>query len=168
MTKPNDQAYEAMYNTFWHRDKTNQSYPTLGGRSADMLSDREDLVALCRSTEEDRLTQFLRTHFAIFFRRRNKYGQAPNVVYVSEKYIGAFVGLFNVLVAATFLFGSIYNLYYVRDPHKRLLLIAAYTTGFAFSIALLTHARRAEVFSACAAYAAVLVVFVSGDFGNGG
>jgi hypothetical protein len=46
--------------------------------------------------------------------------------------------------------------------------IALFTVLFAGAIPLVTNARRAEVFGACAAYAAVLVVFVSGDLGGGG
>lgn len=43
-----------------------------------------------------------------------------------------------------------------------------YTILFAFSVALCTNARRAEVFTATAAYAAVLVVFFSGELGGTG
>lgn len=43
-------------------------------------------------------------------------------------------------------------------------LIVVFMLLFAGSVELLTSARRAEVFAATAAYAAVLVVFVSGDF----
>lgn len=39
-----------------------------------------------------------------------------------------------------------------------------FTTLFAITVALTTNARKAEVFGSCAAYAAALVVFVSGDF----
>jgi tetraacyldisaccharide-1-P 4'-kinase len=46
--------------------------------------------------------------------------------------------------------------------------IALFTLLFAGAIPLVTNARRAEVFAACAAYAAVLVVFVSGNIGAGG
>ena len=46
--------------------------------------------------------------------------------------------------------------------------IAGYTTLFATCVGLLTNARRSEVFAACAAYAAVLIVFVSGNIGSGG
>ena len=63
------------------------------------------------------------------------------------------------------MFGAIYNLYYVTDNEKRLGLIAGYTVMFAACVGLLTNARRSEVFAACAAYAAVLVVFVSGNLG---
>ena len=67
-----------------------------------------------------------------------------------------------------FLFGAIYNLYYVTNERGRLGLIAGYTVAFALCVGLLTNARRSEVFGACAAYAAVLVVFVSGNLGSGG
>ena len=73
----------------------------------------------------------------------------------------------------------------MTSPDWRLGLIATFTTLFAASVGLLTNARRAELFAATAAYvylplvslkrvadhdvyryAAVLVVFVSGDLGN--
>ena len=53
-------------------------------------------------------------------------------------------------------------------PGMKLGLIALFTVLFAAVIPLVTNARRAEVFAACAAYAAVLVVFVSGNLGGGG
>jgi hypothetical protein len=72
----------------------------------------------------------------------------------------------NILLAATFLFGAIYNLFYVQPNQIKLGLIAGYTVAFAMAIGLVTNAKRAEVFAACAAYAAVLVVFVSGNLAN--
>jgi hypothetical protein len=77
-----------------------------------------------------------------------------------------FVVTVYVLLAAALLFGAIYNLYFVKDDQKRLGLIAGYTIFFALCVGLLTNARRSEIFGACAAYAAVLVVFVSGDLDN--
>ena len=55
----------------------------------------------------------------------------------------------------------------MTQTEKRLGIIAGYTTMFATCVGLLTNARRSEVFAACAAYAAVLVVFVSGNLGSG-
>lgn len=72
----------------------------------------------------------------------------------------------NIVLAAAFLFGAIYNLYYVQRDHIKLGLIAGYTVAFAIAIGLVTNAKRSEIFGACAAYAAVLVVFVSGNLGN--
>lgn len=59
--------------------------------------------------------------------------------------------------------GSIVGLYFVHSDGARLGMIAAFTVLFALSMALFTNARRAETFAATAAYAAVLVVFVSGN-----
>jgi hypothetical protein len=47
----------------------------------------------------------------------------------------------------------------------RLGMVAMFTAIFAAVIGLLTNARRAEIFGSTAAYAAVLVVFVSGNLG---
>ena len=66
------------------------------------------------------------------------------------------------------LFGAIFNLYYVVDDRKRLGLLAGYTIAFSVCIKLVTNAKRCEIFAACAAYAAVLVVFVSGNLGSPG
>jgi hypothetical protein len=44
-------------------------------------------------------------------------------------------------------------------------MVALFTALFAVVVGLLTSARRAEVFGATAAYAAVLVVYVSGSLG---
>jgi hypothetical protein len=77
------------------------------------------------------------------------------------------VAVIHILLAAVLLFGAIFNLYLVQNNQKRLGLIAGYTVLFALCVGLLTNARRAEVFGACAAYAAVLVVFVGGSLSKG-
>ena len=91
-----------------------------------------------------------------------------SLAYVSERRLRAVVAILNVLIAAVLLFGAILTLYYVTDEQKRLGLIAGYTIAFAICVGLVTQARRSEVFAACAAYAAVLVVFVSGNLGGPG
>jgi hypothetical protein len=82
---------------------------------------------------------------------------------VSDHRIQLFVIVVNILLATVLLFGAIFNLYFVRESQKRLGLVAGYTIAFAVCVGLLTNARRPEIFGACAAYAAVLVVFVSGN-----
>jgi hypothetical protein len=126
---------------------------------------REDLVALVRHPEEDRLSAFLRKYCAVFFMENQQNG-GGNVAYISSNRIAVVATTLNLILAATLLFGSIFNLYYVQDQGKRLGIVAGYTLAFALCITMLTNARRAEIFSACAAYAAVLVVFVSGNIGG--
>ena len=69
-------------------------------------------------------------------------------------------------MAAVLLFGAVLNLYYVTSERKRLGLVVGYTVIFAVCVGLVTTARRVEIFAACSAYAAVLVVFVSGNLGT--
>jgi len=58
---------------------------------------------------------------------------------------------------------GIFNLFYVKDQHQRLGTVVGFTTAFAICLGLISNASRSEVFAAYAAYAAVLVVFVSGN-----
>jgi hypothetical protein len=74
----------------------------------------------------------------------------------------------STIFAAVLLVGATTSLYFVRRPGAKLGLLAAFTSLFAASVGGLTSARRQEVFAATAAYAAVLVVFVSGDFDKNG
>lgn len=71
-----------------------------------------------------------------------------------------------MILAAGLLYGAILNFYLVTSDEGKLGLIVAYTIAFALCVGLLTNARRSEIFSACAAYAAVIVVFVSSGLGN--
>jgi hypothetical protein len=59
-------------------------------------------------------------------------------------------------------------LYLVTNDRIRFVLIAVFTALFAAVVSLFSNARRAEMFAATAAYAAVLVVFVSGNLNSGG
>jgi hypothetical protein len=47
-------------------------------------------------------------------------------------------------------------------------VVAVFTSLFAAVIGLVTNARRSEVFASTAAYAAVLVVYVSANLGSSG
>ncbi|GKU06633.1 hypothetical protein FLAG1_09514 [Fusarium langsethiae] len=164
MRQPTKQAHEAFRKYYWNENNGGDVIPTLLGSSEMLYDDRQDLVALCRPPEEDRLSAFFRKYMPLLFLERRS--QDSNVHYISARRIGVVVGAINILLAAAFLYGAILNLYYVNSETTRLGLIAGYTTAFALCVALLTNAKRGEIFGACAAYAAVLVVFVSGDLGQ--
>lgn len=61
---------------------------------------------------------------------------------------------------------AIVALYVVTNNHIRLGLVALFTSLFAATLTVFSNARRAEMFAATAAYAAVLVVFLSGNLSN--
>ncbi|KAL8933387.1 MAG: hypothetical protein Q9211_005810 [Gyalolechia sp. 1 TL-2023] len=98
--------------------------------------------------------------------RLQKRKEGQQLAYLSERRLHTTVALIDVALAAVLLFGAVCNLYYVTSEKKRLGLIAGYTAAFAACVGLMANARKSEVFAACAAYAAVLVVFVSGNLGT--
>lgn len=182
LKSPQSRTLEAFRNVFHNIDQYGHNeFPTLGGWSANVLDDANDLVALRTRDKEDRLTSLLRYCFPIFFvvgtlvlelLTNTKYYQTQKtdspLAYISERRLRVVVALLNVILAAVLLFGAILNLYYVTDEQKRLGIIAGYTIAFAICVGLVTEAKSSEVFAACAAYSAVLVVFVSGSLGNPG
>lgn len=74
------------------------------------------------------------------------------------------VSTLSALVVSLFLVTAIVALYFISNPTARLGTLCAFIVVFAANLAIFTSCRRYEVFVATAAYAAVLVVFVSGDF----
>jgi hypothetical protein len=83
-----------------------------------------------------------------------------------ERHVMWAVAAISIVLAAILLVGAISSLYFVTGPAARLGMIGGFTVLFAPSVGATTNAKRAEVFAATAAYAAVLVVFVSGDLGR--
>lgn len=60
------------------------------------------------------------------------------------------VNFITTIVAAIFLIGPIITLYWIQTAPVKLVLIALFTLGFAASSALITNARRAEIFAGTA------------------
>ena len=84
-------------------------------------------------------------------------------MHISERDIARFVAVCSVLTAAILLVGAIVALTYISSKHSRIITTASFTLLFAGSVSLFTSSGRAEIFAATAAYAAVLVVFMSGN-----
>ncbi|KAJ5847821.1 hypothetical protein N7455_011778 [Penicillium solitum] len=137
--------------------------PIIGGRAKDMLEEADDLVAL-RKPEEDVLSTLLQDHWPL--KTHKAIDPLDYTTIYKGQHIINIVAAISMLSAAILLVAAIVSLYVVRDPATKLGLVVGYTFLFALSIALLTNARRAEVYGAAAAYAAVLVVFISGNLGE--
>jgi hypothetical protein len=86
--------------------------------------------------------------------------------YIREHSLARSVAILSSLLSAVLLFGSITSLYFVHHPDALLGMLGGWTVLFAASVGWLTNAKRDQVFAATAAYAAVLVVFVSGTLGG--
>ncbi|KAI0437240.1 hypothetical protein F4803DRAFT_539522 [Xylaria telfairii] len=139
--------------------------PMLGGEAKKFLDDKNDLVALKPAAELDYLSQFLRCHWAVNTEETARDGRAK-IGRFNERAISVATSAITICLAAFLLIGSITGFYFVESDMVKLVLIAAFTSVFAMSLVLITNARRAEIFAATAAYAAVLVVFVSGDISS--
>lgn len=191
MHHPSQQTMTALSNYFHTRttmaDARSSTYPMLSGASSQLYPpgmssyqiDQSDYVSLSQSYGSDLLTHFLKTYCARLFRVRPPSpvlpqhegvtishlprSQATHYSIQRVRFVASFI---TTLTAAILLFLPIYTLYHTAaaTPALTLGLIALFTILFAGAIVVMTQARRAEVFGACAGYAAVLVVFVSGDF----
>ncbi|KAJ5511767.1 hypothetical protein N7453_003870 [Penicillium expansum] len=141
-----------------------QSVPIISGRAKDMLKEADDLVALRRPADEYILSKLLQDHWA--FQSRKTTDPLDRTTVYKGHYVTQIVAAISILVAAILLIVAIISLYIANDQTTKLGLVVAYTFTFALSIALLTNARRVGIYGAAAAYAAVLVVFISGNIGT--
>jgi hypothetical protein len=113
--------------------------------------------------DQDHISSFVQNNLSIFFQTSAPDGRTT---YISERSVTHFIAIFSTFLAALVLFGAIISLYYVRNPHAALGMLSGWTIFFAACVGLLTNAKRDQIFGATAAYAAVLVVFVSGNLGG--
>jgi hypothetical protein len=129
-----------------------------------MLDDWDDLIALRATSDGDMLSSFVQDHWPLQGIQRARVRGSTR--YFLHKNVSRTVAFISALIAVLELVGAILGLYFVTDRGTRLGMISAFTILFALSLRCLTNARRGEIFGATAAYAAVLVVFVSSDLSN--
>ncbi|KAF1835267.1 hypothetical protein BDW02DRAFT_588228 [Decorospora gaudefroyi] len=129
--------------------------PLISGRARQFVNDTSDLVTLQNPSNQDYLSRLLRDHW--LFKKSKPSHLLDRTMLYKDMHISRTVAALSMVLAALLLIGAIVNLYFVEKPGLKLGLIAMYTLLFALSITLCTNARRAEVFGAAAAYAAVLV-----------
>ncbi|KAL8387349.1 hypothetical protein RB595_009969 [Gaeumannomyces hyphopodioides] len=136
-----------------------RSSKTLRGLSGGFLNDKLDLVALKRLDDRDSLSELLRRIWPA--KSITTASGGARTARFQELSISRWVNVISTLVALALLVGSIASLYFIRDLKIKFAMIAIFAAFFALSLGIITSARRPEVFAATAAYAAVLVVFVS-------
>jgi hypothetical protein len=79
----------------------------------------------------------------------------------SDKHIALVARVVSTVVASLLPLLSIIVLFIVRDNVLRLVVIVILSALFSLSLALMTSARRIEIFAATAAFAAVNVVYLT-------
>jgi hypothetical protein len=126
--------------------------PVLWGSGFRLLHDEEDMIALGTQDEPDRMSALL--HQCLGYRlrveRETPRSWGPMYYYPVER-VAFIVGLMSIIVSAALLVGAIIALHLVKPMGIRLGLVGVFTTLFAASLTLLTHARRIEVYGATAA-----------------
>jgi len=86
--------------------------------------------------------------------------KALSQVYIPEKKITRIV-TWGGLTAAIAPVAAIWSLHHTTNLVKKLAAVTGWVVGFAATIGLFTSAERKEVFTATAAYGAVLVIYVA-------
>ena len=143
----------------------------------------QDLVALNRPIDKDILSKFLRAywpfsgqvsvlhlyHFVAFHSFNEQYIENHDNARSFEHHSLLFVvRLCSTAVAAILVIGPILALYFTKNQDVNLALVIAFVILFAIGLSICTGATRDSIFAGTAAYAAVLIVFVSGNLSNGG
>ncbi|PHH81542.1 hypothetical protein CDD82_514 [Ophiocordyceps australis] len=141
-------------------------YPKIGGKAKKYLEDENDLVALYIPAQEDYLSEFLRK---MTQRDENNLDPTtPRVARGDESTINTILNLITLIVAIFFLVAPIVTLYLIKSRWLKLMLVTVFTICFAVSVAVVTRAKKPEIFIGTATYAAVLVVFISSGGPGGG
>ncbi|KAI1350286.1 hypothetical protein F5Y01DRAFT_315859 [Xylaria sp. FL0043] len=132
------------------------------------LQDRSypDLVAL-GGIALDPMTSFLLKFFAHLFQTKEDQRRTQGILnFSSTSRVRGFVRILAVITSSLLPVLSIVVLYFIQSQHARLITIVAFSALCSLALTILTDARNAEIIATTAAYAAVQVVFVSGDFSN--
>ncbi|KAH7318379.1 hypothetical protein B0I35DRAFT_431974 [Stachybotrys elegans] len=117
-----------------------------------------DLAAVRRPADKDPLSRFLQEHWMF---KTTKI--TDETEYIQENHVAWVAAILSIIDATFLLVGAIVCLRFLQNENAQLGVIALFMVLFAVSVGILTNARRAEIFASTAAYAAVLVVFISLD-----
>ncbi|KAI4678676.1 uncharacterized protein J4E84_008494 [Alternaria hordeiaustralica] len=118
-----------------------------------------DLVSLYTPAENDYLSRFVDKFLYPFFLTP---GSNKNAKYVNEQKMQKFVTFIGTIISIGFLVSAMWVLWRLeKQMIAKLATVTGFVVAFAGWLGFLTTAQRKDVIAATAAYAAVLVVFVS-------
>lgn len=125
----------------------------------------QDTISLAPNPYREAFSRFLANRLSWFFlssKEREEERQEGFTVF-SDHRIRRTTRLVAVVLSSILPVLSIVILYYVHSTEVHIGLIIVFSTLFSAVVAAVSDARNVEVMAATAAYAAVLVVFVSGN-----
>ncbi|KAI4659173.1 uncharacterized protein J4E78_005597 [Alternaria triticimaculans] len=118
-----------------------------------------DLVSLYTPAENDYLSRFVDKFLYPLFLTP---GSSKEAKYVNEQKMQKFVTFVGTIISIGFLVSAMWILWRLDDHMvAKLGTVTGFVVAFAGWLGFLTTAQRKDVIAATAAYAAVLVVFVS-------
>ncbi|CAG8973847.1 hypothetical protein HYALB_00005592 [Hymenoscyphus albidus] len=170
MKSPN--PYDLQFFRTWLERPKMGNFPILGpDQYVWDVGNEADLVAIQRRKGEDFLTRwFIDKVIPSFHRCLGKYIEAlipeepeSEISHYSDSHLARFVHVFSVVLSSLLPISSIVILYFVSSLLARLGIIATFTALFSLSLAIVTQARRIEIFAGTSAFAAVQVVFVTAN-----
>ena len=124
-----------------------------------------DTISLTPDPNPEAFSRFLANKLGWLFlsRKERQEGQRKGFTVFSDNRIRRTTRLVAVVLSSILPVLSIVILYFVHSTNVHIGLIIVFSTLFSGVVALVSDARNVEVMAATAAYAAVLVVFVSGN-----
>ncbi|UPX16435.1 uncharacterized protein EKO05_0006834 [Ascochyta rabiei] len=118
-----------------------------------------DLVSLFTPAENDYISRGVDKFLYFLFTTPES---TKGAKYVNEQKLQRFVTVIGTVIAIGFLIAAMWVLWRLKnDMIAKLATVTGFVVGFAGWLGFLTTAQRKDVIAATAAYAAVLVVFVS-------
>jgi hypothetical protein len=109
-----------------------------------------DLVALHPRQEDDFLSRFLSNTCVPIYHQRFRYGR-DNITEYSEAQLRRYSSILSTVLSSLFPLISIIVLVNVDNTNSRLGIVCSFTALFSLSLALVTSARRVDIFAATAA-----------------
>ncbi|EPE26349.1 hypothetical protein GLAREA_02261 [Glarea lozoyensis ATCC 20868] len=164
--------YDLDFLRSWFRRPGMGSFPLLGiDRESWDPKNEDDLIAIRPRAAPDIFSKWLTEGIVPFYHRiigKRFKEQLPDTIgtgiyHYKESSLELRLGIMATVVASVLPICSVVVLYFIKSNNLRLGLLAVFSAIFSLALALMTNARRIEVFAATAAFAAVNVVFLSND-----
>jgi len=164
LQKPSTLSQKAVHNILFDAE----GKPTLISPSEAEYASKfaEDLITLAPGGGQEVLTRFLERRFGwVFETKADKKKASPDspLTFFSESRINSTVRGIAVVLSSVLPILSVVVLYFIANNNIRLGLIVLFTVICSASLAFLSKASNSEIIVATATYAAVQVVFVSGN-----
>jgi hypothetical protein len=142
------------------------------GRDSDIWEDpllRDDLIGADFSKDEDSMTVWIAANLVAPFHKLlgqhfvRPLDHSAGLYNYPDRTITKLSSLVATVVSSVLPIAGVIVLYFVENTLARIGIIAGMTALFSLCLALLTAARKSEIFAATAAFSAVLVVFLGSN-----